>query len=80
MPFSVQFLYFTEVLPLSDVPELYYILYENQLKLPLGPNAEALGLLLGRVDICKTICNRRGDETSPTDQRGLETLKPYRLN
>ena len=27
---------------------------------------------LGRVDICETVCNRRGEGTSPIDQRGLE--------
>ena len=27
---------------------------------------------LGRVDICKTVCNRRGEVSSPIDQHGLE--------
>ena len=31
-------------------------------------------LTLGRVDICKTICNRRGEFSSPINQRGLEPL------
>ena len=61
-----------DIPPPKDTPIISHFVERSTQNYRVKPKAKALGMLLGRVDICKTFGNRRGEVPSPIDQRGLE--------